>query len=85
MAREFRQSVQGSVDEAPEQLASAASAGDERRRPGKRPFRPQQMNRQDGRFGPIRNKGETVERKSLTPWEAYAQALLFSNELAYVN
>ena len=33
----------------------------------------------------IQNKGEYVERKPLTPWEAYAQALLFTNEVAYVN
>ncbi|MEA3210340.1 MAG: hypothetical protein QOE70_3397 [Chthoniobacter sp.] len=34
---------------------------------------------------PIRNEGTIVERKSLTPWETYAQALLLSNEAAYVN
>ncbi len=33
----------------------------------------------------IQNEGELVERKPLTPWETYAQALLFSNEAAYVN
>jgi cytochrome c553 len=33
----------------------------------------------------IQNTGETVERKPLTTWELYAQALLFTNELAYVN
>ena len=34
---------------------------------------------------PIQNEGELVERKPLTPWETYAQALLFSNEASYVN
>jgi hypothetical protein len=34
---------------------------------------------------PIQNKGEFVERKPLTSWELYAQALLFTNEFAYVN
>jgi hypothetical protein len=34
---------------------------------------------------PVRNEGEMVERKPLTVWEEYAQALLFTNELAYVN
>ena len=34
---------------------------------------------------PIRNEGEIVDRKPLTPWEQYAQALLFTNEIAYVN
>jgi hypothetical protein len=34
----------------------------------------------------IQNEGlERVERKLLTPWETYAQALLLSNEAAYVN
>ena len=33
----------------------------------------------------IQNEGDLVERKPLTPWETYAQALLFSNEAAYVN
>ena len=35
--------------------------------------------------GAIRNEGEIVERKPLTVWEQYAQALLFTNEIAYVN
>jgi hypothetical protein len=34
---------------------------------------------------PIQNEGSRVERKPLTPWETYVQALLFSNEAAYVN
>jgi hypothetical protein len=33
----------------------------------------------------IQNEGEVIERKPLTPWETFAQALLFSNEAAYVN
>jgi hypothetical protein len=33
----------------------------------------------------IQNTGDYVERKPLTPWETYAQALLFSNEASYVN
>ncbi|QOV88788.1 PSD1 and planctomycete cytochrome C domain-containing protein [Humisphaera borealis] len=38
-----------------------------------------------GAKGAIQNTGETVERKPLTIWEQYAQALLFANEIAYVN
>jgi hypothetical protein len=34
---------------------------------------------------PIQNLGDKVERRPLTPWETYAQALLFTNEAAYVN
>ncbi len=33
----------------------------------------------------IQNQGDIVERKPLTAWETYAQALLFSNEASYVN
>ena len=33
----------------------------------------------------IRNEGELVERTPLTPWEALAQSLLFTNEIVYVN
>ena len=33
----------------------------------------------------IRNEGEFVERRPLTVWEEYAQALLFTNEIEYVN
>ena len=33
----------------------------------------------------IENEGEMVERKPLSLWEEYAQALLFTNEIAYVN
>ena len=37
------------------------------------------------KFGAIQNEGTKVERKPLTAWETYAQALLFSNEAAYLN
>jgi hypothetical protein len=43
-----------------------------------------QQNRQAA-TRPIQNKGERVERKPLTAWETYIQALLLSNEAAYVN
>lgn len=38
----------------------------------------------DGRSA-IRNEGEFIERKPLTPWETMAHALLLSNETAYIN
>jgi hypothetical protein len=44
----------------------------------------QQLRKRNARQG-IRNEGELVERRPLTVWEEYAQALLFTNELAYVN
>jgi hypothetical protein len=47
--------------------------------------RPPNKRRENGKFSAIQNTGDFVERRPLTNWEAYAQALLFSNELAYVN
>ncbi len=41
-------------------------------------------NSMDGRAA-IKNDGFRVSRRALNPWETYAQALLFSNEAAYVN
>ena len=38
-----------------------------------------------GGMAPIKNPGEFIERTPLTPWETYAQALLLSNEAAYLN
>ena len=38
-----------------------------------------------GGMASIKNKGAIIERTPLTPWETYAQALLLSNEAAYVN
>jgi hypothetical protein len=33
----------------------------------------------------VQNQGERVERRPSTAWEQYAQALMFTNELVYVN
>jgi len=33
----------------------------------------------------VQNKGDIVKREVLNPWEAYAHALLFANESAYIN
>src|SRR5207253_704297 len=38
-----------------------------------------------GKFGAIQNEGTLVDRRQQSAWEAYAQALLFTNEIAYVN
>jgi hypothetical protein len=43
-----------------------------------------ERNRMDAR-AEIKNEGFRVSRRALNPWETYAQALLFSNEAAYVN
>jgi hypothetical protein len=36
-------------------------------------------------MGILKNVGKPVERKPLTPWEAYIQALIMSNEFVYFN
>lgn len=41
--------------------------------------------KKDANFGAIQNQGDVVERRPQTAWEAYAQALLFANEISYVN
>jgi hypothetical protein len=83
LAREFLHSVQADVavpdDDRP---ASAAPLGGKKAR---KMEKPQNKRRENGRFGAIQNPGEIVERRPLSGWEAYAQALLFSNELAYFN
>ena len=33
----------------------------------------------------IKNSGEMVDRKPLNAWEQFAQALLMTNEIVYVN
>ncbi|MGI8604788.1 MAG: DUF1553 domain-containing protein [Verrucomicrobiales bacterium] len=50
----------------------------------KNPGAPGMMGKRGDRR-PIQNDGERVERAALEKWERYAQALLFANELAYVN
>lgn len=42
------------------------------------------MGRNDGSKA-IQNEGSLVERRALNPWETYAQALLLSNEMTYIN
>ncbi|MGH7944361.1 MAG: DUF1549 and DUF1553 domain-containing protein, partial [Opitutaceae bacterium] len=64
----------------PPDAAPAADAGAlERPKPGTG-----YQGRYAGTF-PIYNRGERVVRKPLTGWEAYIQALLFSNEASYIN
>jgi hypothetical protein len=84
LARTFLRNVEADVS-APEEnsLASAAPVNSKKAR--KLEKRPQNNRRANGRFGAIQNTGDLVERRPLSGWEAYAQALLFSNELAYFN
>jgi hypothetical protein len=88
MARTFLHNVQAdtAVPADDSKLALASASGKEGRKAEKRAqIQKQQKRRENSRFGAIQNPGELVERRPLTGWEAYAQALLFANELAYVN
>lgn len=42
-------------------------------------------NMRDAMYRSIQNEGDVVDRRPLSDWETYAQALLLSNEAAYVN
>jgi len=85
MAREFRQQINGTVAEGPDPNLNAAADVRPGEPPRQRIFRQMQKRRENGKFGAIQNSGEMVERGPLNEWEAYAQALLFTNELSYVN
>jgi cytochrome c553 len=52
--------------------------------PAPRPQRVYQRPKNEAKRA-IENEGEMVERRPLNLWEQYAQALLFTNEIAYVN
>jgi hypothetical protein len=43
------------------------------------------MNRRNQATRPIQNRGLKVERRPLTGWETFTQALLFANEASYIN
>ncbi|MEQ1852370.1 MAG: PSD1 and planctomycete cytochrome C domain-containing protein [Chthoniobacteraceae bacterium] len=61
-----------------------ASASDTASKTGKTK-KPGAKKKNDSNFGAIQNEGTGVVRSVLSPWETFVQALLFSNEAAYVN
>ncbi len=65
--------------------ARQAEKAEKAKRAKKKQLQAAQQNRKVSGRSAIRNEGELVERVPLTPWEQYAQALLFSNEIVYVN
>ncbi|MBX7206671.1 MAG: DUF1549 and DUF1553 domain-containing protein [Verrucomicrobiaceae bacterium] len=68
------------VSEALEDTTTEIIADSRRGQPQRRP--------EGGRAGtqaPVHNQGEVVSRQPLSAWERYAQALLFANEIMYVN
>jgi len=77
----------GSVAAGVETEASAAATGTGKGRASRKPVAktPQKKGMGVGKFAPIRNNTEMVERKPLDSWELYTQALLCSNEFVYVS
>ncbi len=69
------------IGSAPQGPEAAPAPVARRRRP--QPLQAQQGAR--GKFAPIKNNTEKVERKPLDSWELYTQALLCSNEFVYVS
>jgi hypothetical protein len=74
----------GSVAAGAEAEAAAATGkGRNARKPVAKT--PQKKGMGTGKFAPIKNNTEMVERKPLDSWELYTQALLCSNEFVYVS
>jgi hypothetical protein len=93
-AREFMRGLQSNAATAARQAEANPEMAKEKKRESIRQTRVQERQKKQaemanmkrgGSRSAIRNEGELVERKPLTPWEEYAQALLFTNELVYVN
>jgi hypothetical protein len=78
-AQAFLAQVRGNDNEGDNQEQPTANEA-------KKPRREEKKNqRRNVLYSAIQNEGEKVDRHALSAWEAYAQALLFTNELAYVN
>ena len=88
-ARNFLNEVQGSAAPDANALGSAMATPIPKDRAAEQRTaavqKQAERKRDAGKFGAIQNKGDVVDRRMQTAWEAYAQALLFTNELAYVN
>jgi hypothetical protein len=86
-ARDFLRAIKANAQTAAAMPEPAAADSREAARKAIRDKRQAElaMKKKGGARASIKNEGELVERKPLTPWEQYAQALLFTNEIAYVN
>jgi len=86
---EVRFAVDFVAEEKENGTARIASTGDEVKKAPGRFAKLKQKLAGGGKYGDgrraVQNQGEYVERKAMMPWELYTQALLFTNELAYVN
>jgi hypothetical protein len=82
-AADFIAAEQGSTHGA---IAKAVPGpGMKRPFPNKQPAAAGNKKNANNARAPVRNEGDLVERKPLTAWELYTQALLMTNEMAYVN
>jgi hypothetical protein len=88
-AKEFLDSAGGDDNSSERSPADLRAQKQEQAKFARRQQAIEQQIRKGGRAGnraPIRNtEGTVVERRPLSAWEQYAQALLFTNEIAYVN
>jgi cytochrome c553 len=92
LAREFVRAIAADDNTAPTVAAAAkpGKANEPDRETRRQQIRAERMaeaamNKKGSARAPISNEGKIVDRKPLTVWEQYAQALLFTNEIAYLN
>jgi hypothetical protein len=71
--------------DANEQMSRQQAAREKRRAQMMAQQAAQAQKRKGNGRAAIRNEGDPVDRRPLTAWEEYAQALLFANEMVYVN
>jgi hypothetical protein len=80
MALDF---IQDEEDDGPSALPNSAAV-DRANKQAMQKIKSKAGNKANGRRA-IQNQGDIVERRPLSSWELYAQSLLFTNEIAYVN
>jgi mono/diheme cytochrome c family protein len=84
-ARNFLNQVQGSSTDTVATTAASTSAPAKSEALNAKANKDMSKRKSAGKFGAIQNEGQLVDRRPQSALEAYAQALLFSNEVAYVN
>jgi uncharacterized protein YfaS (alpha-2-macroglobulin family) len=72
-------------DEEPQMAASIAELTEKAKKKVEDRQKRMAQRGMNDQFRAIQNEGSFVERKPLNMWETYVQALLLSNEAAYVN
>jgi hypothetical protein len=73
------------IHPAPKKIAAKPLVAAKPAAPGKAQPTDEMMMMNRNKYAALKNKGETVERSPLTPWQLYVQALICCNEFVYVN